>query len=122
MSYNREERNANVILTKEPARVERRTSTQICDDEAAHTHDSDWTETGIRYNRKWKSRLSSEKSFDAANQFNYVGKRKRRGYGQKGKATQSKALWSQTTSTSVKNFIREQEVDTPQNPGHLGSL
>ena len=48
---------------------------RICDDEAAHTHDNDRTETGHRDNRKRKWQLSSEKSFDAA-KFKEEGSRK----------------------------------------------
>ena len=43
-------------------------------------------------------------------------KRKGRGKGLKGKATPNEALESRTTSTSVQSFIRQPEVNTPQNP------
>ena len=49
-------------------------------------------------------------------------KRKGRGKVQKGKLTPSEALGSYTTSISVQNVIGEEDEDTPQDPGHLGSL
>ena len=64
--WTKRERDTNVTL----ARGEWGTSTRICHDKAAHIHDIDWTETGIRQNKKRKCRLSPEKRFNAANWFN----------------------------------------------------